>query len=348
MDYFQVALPYAGVLSATTSGPTDTQGQLWQDAPGETQALRAAAAPGAPPGPLQRAQSGHTLTLVAADTDSGTRRNFQLGEAVAAGTYYLAVSAGTSGSGGAYTLEVQYSAAQFENPRPASPQSGLGVLSGWVCDADSVVIEFARPNDVVWQVPAAYGTLRTDTESVCGDSDNGFGLLWNWNKLGPGTHTVRAVVDGIVLPAHPTTVTTLGLGELPLGLSGKYDLADFPVEGETTTVQWEQALQNFVIASVAGGGEGMQLTPAHARLENPQPGSFQSGIGVISGWVCDADLVEIVFENETTGESTTVDAGYGTVRTDTAPVCGDRDNGWVVVELEQAGRGPTHGAGHSR
>ncbi len=186
---------------------------------------------------MLRTQSESGLTLVAEDTDSGTRRNFQLGEAVAAGTYYLAVSAGTSGSGGAYTLDVQYSAAQFENPRPASPQSGIGVLSGWVCDADSVVIEFVRPNDVVWQVPAAYGTLRTDTESVCGDSDNGFGLLWNGTTLGPGTHTVRAVVDGIVLPAPPPTVTTLDLGEFPTGLSREYDLADFPAPGETPTGQ---------------------------------------------------------------------------------------------------------------
>ncbi len=203
VDYFQVALPYGGVLSATTTGSTDTHGQLWQAQSGATQALRAAAAPGAPPGPLQRAQSGHTLTLVAEDTDSGPQRNFQLGEAVAAGTYYLAMSAGASGSGGAYTLAVQYSAAQFENPQPDSPQSGTGVLSGWVYDADSVESEFARPSGSVWQVPAATGTLRTDTAGVCGDSDNGLGLLWNWNKLGPGTHTVRAVVDGIVARAHP-------------------------------------------------------------------------------------------------------------------------------------------------
>ena len=32
-----------------------------------------------------------------------------------------------------------------------------------------------------------------------------------------------------------------------------------------------------------------------ATLENPPPGSFQSGIGVISGWVCNATLVEIIY-----------------------------------------------------
>ena len=43
------------------------------------------------------------------------------------------------------------------------------------------------------------------------------------------------------------------------------------------------------------------LVPAVAQaatLENPQPGSSQSGIGVISGWVCSANQIEIIF-NET-------------------------------------------------
>ena len=33
-------------------------------------------------------------------------------------------------------------------------------------------------------------------------TDNGFGLLWNWNLLGAGTHTVRALVDGEVFAEH--------------------------------------------------------------------------------------------------------------------------------------------------
>ncbi len=143
---------------------------------------------------------------------------------------------------------------------------------------------------------------------------------------------MRAVVDDIVLAAHTITVTTLGMGEFPTGLSGTYDLEDFPAPGETTTGQWEQALQNFVLASEPEAGEaGWQRDPSQARLENPQPGSFQSGIGVISGWACAADLVESVFENATTGESTTVEAGAGTIRTDTAPECGDTDNGFGLL-----------------
>ena len=43
---------------------------------------------------------------------------------------------------------------------------------------------------------AAYGTERADTADHCGDTNNGFGLLWNWNKLTDGPHTMRLLVDG--------------------------------------------------------------------------------------------------------------------------------------------------------
>ncbi len=305
-DYFHLALPSAGILRATTTGHTDTQGQLWQERAGE-------------------------LVLVAEAAAGGARSNFQLGTAVAAGPYYLAVSAGATGTAGAYTLDLVYSPGYFENPGATSFQSGIGVISGWVCAADTVTIEFERPSGSVWRVPAAAGTLRPDTATVCGHAESGFGLLWNWNKLGPGAHTVRAVVDDVVLAEHAITVTTLGLGEFPTGLSGEYELADFPAAGETTQLQWSQAQQNFVIVSGAGGGEGWHRARDHAVLGNPQAGSLQSGIGVISGWACAADVVEIVFENETTGEQTTVAAGYGTLRPDTERVCGDTDNGFGLL-----------------
>ena len=57
---------------------------------------------------------------------------------------------------------------------------------------------------------------------------------------------------------------------------------------------------------------------AQQMLENPQPDSFQSGIGVISGWACEATQIEIAFDG---GAPTT--AAYGTSRGDTQSVCGD-------------------------
>ena len=129
----------------------------------------------------------------------------------------------------------------LENPRAGSHQSGVGVISGWVCHADTVEIEI---NGVRHPVP--YGTARLDTEGACGDVDNGFGLLFNWNLLGDGAHAVVAVVDGVELDQATITVTTLG-EEFPEGLEGEYILEEFPDPDTSVVLRWEESLQNFVI-----------------------------------------------------------------------------------------------------
>ena len=97
--------------------------------------------------------------------------------------------------------------ATLENPRPGSFQSGIGVISGWVCEAERIEIVF---DDEATKWQAAYGTSRSDTagEAVCNnDGNNGFGLLFNWNLLGAGRHTVRALADGQEFAHAAVTVT---------------------------------------------------------------------------------------------------------------------------------------------
>ena len=129
----------------------------------------------------------------------------------------------------------------LENPRAGAHQSGVGVISGWVCEADTVAIKI---NGVPYPVP--YGTARLDTEDACGDVDNGFGLLFNWNLLGDGAHDVVAVVDDVELDRAIITVTTLG-EEFPEGLEGEYILEGFPDPDTSVVIRWEESLQNFVI-----------------------------------------------------------------------------------------------------
>src|SRR4051812_13748944 len=77
---------------------------------------------------------------------------------------------------------------------------------------------------------------------------------------------------------------------------------------------------------VVGQMAGVILRPVYAQtrvLENPQAGSFQSGIGVISGWACNATVIEIVIDN-----GSALQAGYGTTREDTHVSCGDANNGF--------------------
>ena len=131
--------------------------------------------------------------------------------------------------------------AMLENPAPDSHQSGISVISGWACDAEEIVIEI---DDMSFT--AAYGTMRKDTQEVCGDTDNGFSFLWNWSNNEDGEHTVRALSDGVEFGTATVTVTTFGTTFLREA-QGSYILDDFPTTGEETWVSWYQSLQNFVI-----------------------------------------------------------------------------------------------------
>ena len=147
----------------------------------------------------------------------------------------------------------------LENPGADSFQSGIGVISGWVCEAESVEVEIETAGGEVTRLEAAYGTARLDTAALpdgtplCGDTDNGFGVLFNWNRLGAGEHTVVALVDGVELGRATVTVTTVGAGaeeEFLRGAEGECVVADFPMLGETVTLEWQQNSQNFVITDV--------------------------------------------------------------------------------------------------
>ena len=139
----------------------------------------------------------------------------------------------------------------LENPEPASFQSGIGLLSGWVCAAAVVELEINGGPRVV----AASGTDRADTAPVCGDRNNGFGLLFNWNLLGDGIHTVRALADGEEFGRATFTVTTLGV-EFLQGTQGETGVEDFPSPGEAVRLIWQQANQNFILAPVPESSGG--------------------------------------------------------------------------------------------
>ena len=208
----------------------------------------------------------------------------------------------------------------FENPTDQSAQSGIGVLSGWVCEATSVEFEIKGVRHV-----ASYGMERLDTASTCGDTLNGFGMLYNWNRLGDGTHTVRLLVDGQEYATATVQVTTLG-EEFRRGLQKEVVLENFPQDGQASRLVWQEAQQNFVLAAGPGGGTGSHRDTTKAMLENPAPGSYQSGVRVFSGWVCEA--TDVVLEVDGVYR---LSAGYGTERAATASGCGDTNNGFGLL-----------------
>lgn len=131
--------------------------------------------------------------------------------------------------------------------------SGLSVASGWKCTAGTITVQF----DSFPPLVAGYGITRTDTQKDCGDSNNGFGLLFNFNLLGDGVHTMKVFDNGVQFGASTFTVTTLG-EPFRTGLSKSVTITDFPAPGQQVTLQWDQAQQNFMIAGKGGGGGGDQ------------------------------------------------------------------------------------------
>ena len=222
--------------------------------------------------------------------------------------------------------------AHLESPTEGSFESGIGLIRGWVCDAATVEVKI----DGGERWPTAYGTKRGDTASVCGDTDNGFGLTFNWNLFGGGLYSLQALADGIPFDDEVIfRVATLGTEFLRNAPTRDYLLPDFPRSGNSATVRWSEAHQNFVIVGArtqrgthycTGSTPASTVRPAAAmagHLESPSPGSCESGIGLIRGWVCDATTVEVQIDG---GERRLT--GYGTKRGDTLEVCGDTDNGF--------------------
>ena len=132
----------------------------------------------------------------------------------------------------------------LENPQPNAFKSGVGLISGWVCEAQRVEVDINGS-----RMTAVYGTEREDTRSQCGDADNGFVTLFNWNRLGNGRHTARLLVDGKEFARSTFQVTTFDQ-EFVRGASGTYRLQNFPYPGTTTVIEWEESTQNFVIREV--------------------------------------------------------------------------------------------------
>jgi hypothetical protein len=205
----------------------------------------------------------------------------------------------------------------LEVPSPQSSQSGIGIVSGWRCEAKHIYIEI----DAV-RFQALYGTEREDTAGVCGDDNNGFMLLINWNSFGSGVHRVQALADGVVFSEAEVTISTMGT-EFLRGVSREYTLADFPRVGDNTVIRWEENLQNFVIAR-RGKKESGQARTESRVLMNPQPGSSQSGIVPIYGFVCEARQVFIEID------SIPRQAAYGFTWPPSWPKCGDTENGFAL------------------
>ena len=226
--------------------------------------------------------------------------------------------------------DLDTSAAFLENPVNNSIKSGVHIISGWACEARRVQVYL---NDNRDPYPLLYGASRTDTECVCGDSNNGFIGLFNYNLLDDGQHTIALHVDGKEVSRRRFRVVTLG-EEFVRGesASGELNLSN----GIKTFFKWEQGRQGFDItgfrAKVTEPEALSETTKPGGFLELPRDGSIKAGVHIISGWVCRArNLTLKIHNSDTEAEIDPINILYGSERSDTEEVCGDTNNGFATI-----------------
>lgn len=213
----------------------------------------------------------------------------------------------------------------LENPTDGGHQSGIGIISGWKCDAKQIVIEI----DGVHRVPVAYGSSRNDTQSACGDANNGFSVLVNWANLGDGPHSVRVLADGKQFGDAKVNVHSFG-SPFVRDATRSMVLDGFPAAGESTPLHWSEAAQNFRLGS-GSGTAGSQASDASAAsdlgfLESPTANGFASGIATIHGWTCSPSPVRIFIDGKELGV-----APGGMPRADTREICGNDRTGFAYL-----------------
>ena len=172
---------------------------------------------------------------------------------------------------------ISFAQGALENPVAGSTESGIGVISGWNCTASSIAVAI----DGASLGKAGIGTGRGDTASICGRSDTGFSLLFNYNSLTSGSHTLDLYADGQLLETRQFNTVQSGGAEFVTGLSKTTTVSDFPATGSTATLQWSQAKQGFVVTGISGGGASSTVDISSLQ------GSYNQSISVAaSGSSC--------------------------------------------------------------
>ena len=169
----------------------------------------------------------------------------------------------------------------LEIPGNGTTVSGVGMISGWKCEAGDITISLNNGDPI----PAMYGLPRADTSGVCGNAgNNGFFSYTNWGNLGDGEHTAVVYDDGTEFARSTFTVTTLGT-EFLTGADTQVSVTDFPTPGETTTFQWNQATQHLeAVSRDPACRETLTMNPGETcrgsiplELDNSRLGDINTG-----------------------------------------------------------------------
>ena len=135
---------------------------------------------------------------------------------------------------------------RLEIPGNGATMSGIGVISGWKCEAGDITVRLDEGDPI----PTLYEFPRGDTSGICGDANNGFVTYFNWAILSDGEeHTAVAYDDGVEFARTTFSVATLG-EEFVVGAAGECTIEDFPAPGESATFKWNQSTQHLELVPI--------------------------------------------------------------------------------------------------
>ena len=153
---------------------------------------------------------------------------------------------------------------RLEIPGNGVTMSGIGVISGWKCEAvGDITVSFDEGDPI----PLVYGSDRGDTSGVCGDANNGFVAIWNWGLLSDGEHIAVVYDNDMEFASSTFSVVNFGQERVE-GAAGECTIEDFPLTGETATFAWNESTQHLELAEIMGAPEDPEdMEPDLARFD---------------------------------------------------------------------------------
>ena len=163
------------------------------------------------------------------------------------------------------SLAVAQSTANLEIPGDGARLSGIGVISGWKCEADGdITVRFDDADELT--VTMVYGSERGDTSEPCEDTDNGFLAIFNWALLGDGEHTAVAYDNDVEFARSTFEVATLG-EEFVEDVAARVRVLNFPSPGEETYFEWNESTQGLEMAQTLRLEDACELIPSLGRAK---------------------------------------------------------------------------------
>lgn len=131
-------------------------------------------------------------------------------------------------------------------PPHGSTVSGVSAVSGYHCTSKDIEV-FIDGQSVG---KAGSGTQLLGTLDVCGRTDTGYSLLFNFSNLDNGVHNITVTADGVPLATNTVTTVKSGGVQWLTGASKQIKVSDFPLAGQQANLQWVQSYQNFLVTGI--------------------------------------------------------------------------------------------------